>query len=151
MLWPCVAVGLVPAEPDTEAGGSKDRAEAGGRDPDGLVPGLADSVVGDNGRVGAEHPVAVSDMLVTEGDVIRSAAAVERADMIDLAGVQPIAAAEGMDEAREDIGLVSQRLVEEGMHSGYLLAGGGNAGAHSLEYSPVVGGMQDVKDLPSVP
>ena len=71
--------------------------------------------------------------------------------MVDLAGVPPIVAAEDMDEAQEDIDLVYQRLVGVGMSSGYLLAAGVNAVAHSPGDTPVVGGMQDVKGPPSVP
>ena len=65
MLWPYVALGLVPAGPGIEAAGSKDRAEASGRDQDGRAPGLADSVVGGSGRVDAERPVTISDVVVS--------------------------------------------------------------------------------------
>jgi len=83
--------------------------------------------------------------------LIHNAVVVVDADIVDPAGVLPIVAAEGTNEAQEDIGLVYQRRVEADMSSCDLLAERVNAVAHSLGDSPAAEGMQDAKGLPSVP
>lgn len=151
MLWPFVALVLELAEPDIGEADSKGRGEAGGRDLGELAPGLAGFAVGGNGTTGVEDPAAVSNTLGIHKGLIHNAVVVEDAHIVDPAGVLPIVAAEGTDEAQEDIGLVYQRRVEADMSSCYFLAEGVNAVAHSPGDSPAAEGMLDVKGLPFVP